>query len=125
MQVVFAKYGGFCSGVKRAVDTAMRIEPENTYIYGEIIHNRDVVDEIEKRGIKTVNDLSEVPDGARLIIRSHGAGKAVFEECARRNIKAVDCTCAFVRRTQHIVKEKSAEGKTIVIVGERTHPAVI
>ena len=125
MQVVFAKYGGFCSGVKRAVDTAMRIEPENTYIYGEIIHNRDVVDEIEKRGIKTVNDLSEVPDGARLIIRSHGAGKAVFEECARRNIEAVDCTCAFVRRTQHIVKEKSAEGKTIVIVGERTHPEVI
>lgn len=125
MQVVFAKYGGFCSGVKRAVDTAMRIEPENTYIYGEIIHNRDVVDEIEKRGIKTVNALSEVPDGARLIIRSHGAGKAVFEECARRNIEAVDCTCAFVRRTQRIVKEKSAQGKTIVIIGERTHPEVI
>lgn len=125
MQVVFAKYGGFCSGVKRAVDTAMRIEPENTYIYGEIIHNRDVVDEIEKRGIKTVNALSEVPDGARLIIRSHGAGKAVFEECARRNIEAVDCTCAFVRRAQRIVKEKSAQGKTIVIIGERTHPEVI
>lgn len=125
MQVVFAKYGGFCSGVKRAVDTAMRINPENTYIFGEIIHNSSVVKQIESRGIKTIEKIDDVPNGARLVIRSHGVGKAVFEECSRRNIEVIDCTCPFVCRTQRIVQEKSAEGKTIVIIGERTHPEVI
>lgn len=82
------------------MDTALAIEPENTYIFGEIIHNREVVDTITERGIVTVETLSAVPDGATLIIRSHGAAKSVFDECAARGIKAVDCTCEFVRRTR-------------------------
>ncbi len=120
-----AKSGGFCRGVKRAVDTAMSIDPKNTYIYGEIIHNPDVVRAITERGIQTVDDLSQVPRGATLVIRSHGVGRAVYEECERRAIRVVDCTCEFVRRTQRIVDEKHRQGKTIVIVGERTHPEVV
>ena len=120
-----AKSGGFCRGVKKAVDTALAIEPENTYIFGEIIHNREVVDTITERGIVTVETLSAVPDGATLIIRSHGAAKSVFDECAARGIKAVDCTCEFVRRTQKIVREQHEAGNAVVIVGERTHPEVI
>lgn len=125
MKVIVARNGGFCSGVKRAVDAAMSVPPQNTFIYGEIIHNRDVVEQIEKRGIVTVENIADVPDGARLLIRSHGAGKAVFEECKRRNVEVVDCTCPFVRRTQRIVKEQSEKGKTVVIIGEKTHPEVI
>lgn len=125
MKAIVAQHGGFCSGVKNAVDTAMKIDPENTYIFGEIIHNRDVVDEIERRGIKTVDYLADVPNGARLIIRSHGAGEEIFKECAARNIDVIDCTCAFVKRTQRIVRENSGQGKTIIIVGEKTHPEVI
>lgn len=106
MEILVAKSGGFCRGVKKAVDTALAIEPENTYIFGEIIHNREVVDTITERGIVTVETLSAVPDGATLIIRSHGAAKSVFDECAARGIKAVDCTCEFVRRTQKIVREQ-------------------
>ena len=76
-----AKSGGFCRGVKKAVDTALAIEPENTYIFGEIIHNREVVDTITERGIVTVETLSAVPDGATLIIRSHGEiGRASCRE---------------------------------------------
>lgn len=125
MKVLIAKSGGFCSGVKKAVNTALTVDPENTYIYGEIIHNREVVDTITKRGIVTVESLSEVPDGATLIIRSHGAAKRVFDECAARRIKVVDCTCEFVRRTQKIVDEQHKAGNAIVIVGERSHPEVI
>ena len=84
MEVLVAKSGGFCRGVKKAVDTAFSVDPENTYIFGEIIHNKEVVDAITKRGIVTAESLSEVPDGATLIIRSHGAGKAVYDECAAR-----------------------------------------
>ena len=125
MEFVIAKSGGFCRGVKRAVDTALSIDPKNTYIFGEIIHNPDVVKQITARGLVTVETLDEVPQGATLIIRSHGVGKAVYEECKRRNIKIVDCTCEFVKRTQKIIEEQYALGKTIVIVGEKTHPEVI
>ncbi|MBQ8284510.1 MAG: 4-hydroxy-3-methylbut-2-enyl diphosphate reductase, partial [Clostridia bacterium] len=125
MEIIIAKSGGFCRGVKKAVDTALTIDTNNTYIYGEIIHNPEVVKQITDRGIVMVEDLSLVPQGAMLIIRSHGVGKAVYEDCQNRNIKIVDCTCEFVRRTQKIVDEKYREGKTIVIVGEKTHPEVI
>lgn len=107
------------------MDTALTINPENTYIYGEIIHNKEVVDTITKRGIITVDSLSEVPDGATLIIRSHGAAKKVFDECADRGIKVVDCTCEFVRRTQRIADEQHRAGNAVIIIGERTHPEVI
>ena len=125
MEFLIAKSGGFCQGVKKAVDTAFSVSPENTYILGEIIHNPSVVQTITARGIKTVESLLEVPDGATLIIRSHGVAKAVYEECKERNIKVVDCTCEFVRRTQKIVEEEHTKGRTIVIIGEPTHPEVI
>ena len=125
MEFIIAKSGGFCRGVKKAVDTALCINPQNTYIFGEIIHNREVVQTITDRGIVMVERLEDVPCGATLIIRSHGVGKEVYEICEQRNIKIVDCTCEFVRRTQKIVYEQHAKGKTIVIVGEKTHPEVV
>ena len=125
MEIIVAKSGGFCRGVQKAVNTAINIPTENTYIFGELIHNPDVVAQITERGIVTVERLEDVPSGARLIIRSHGVGAQVYEECARRQIEVVDCTCAFVRRTQNIIREEYAKGNAIVIVGERSHPEVI
>ncbi len=124
MQVIIAKHSGFCSGVKKAVETAMSVSPENTFVYGEIIHNREVVSEITKRGLITVDDVSDVPDGATLLIRSHGAEKSVYEECEKRNIRLRDCTCAFVKKSRDIVKRASSEGKTVVITGSREHPEI-
>ena len=103
MQIMVAKSGGFCSGVRKAVDTAMSISPENVYIFGEIIHNPEVVEKITSRGIQTVDSLEAVPNGSTLIIRSHGVQKRVYDLCAEREIQVVDCTCEFVRRTQRIV----------------------
>ena len=125
MEIIVAKSGGFCRGVQKAVDTALSIPPENTFIYGEIIHNPDVVKEITERGIVQVERLDDVPQGATLIIRSHGVGKKIYEACKARNIKVVDCTCEFVRRTQKSITEEYAKGNAIVIVGEKTHPEVI
>ena len=125
MEFVIAKSGGFCRGVKKAVDTALTIDANNTYIFGEIIHNPQVVQQITSRGIAMVERLEDVPEGATLIIRSHGVGREVYKVCEARNIRVVDCTCEFVRKTQRIVDEKHREGKTIIIVGEKTHPEVI
>ena len=86
MEIIVAKSGGFCKGVKKAVETAMNISPENTYILGEIIHNPEVVSLITKRGIKTVESVEEVPDGATLIIRSHGVQKKIYETAKNQNI---------------------------------------
>ncbi len=125
MKVTVAKSSGFCSGVQRAVETAMAVPPDNTYILGEIIHNPVVTAKVESRGIVTVRSVSEVPSGATLILRSHGVGRGVYEECEARKIRVIDCTCKFVSRIQHIVEQLSETDKTIVITGSATHPEVI
>ena len=125
MQVTIAKSSGFCRGVQTAVDTAMEIQPENTYILGEIIHNTDVTNAIRARGITVVDSLDEIPDGATVIFRSHGVPKEHYAECNRRNIKYIDCTCKFVSNTQRIVESEYGKGNFIIICGEPTHPEVI
>ena len=125
MNVKVAKSSGFCSGVRNAVDTAMSVEGDNVYILGELIHNPSVTAQVAARGIRTVEDVSEVPDGAVLLLRSHGVGEAVYAECERRGIEVIDCTCAFVKRIQEIVRRLAATDKTIVITGSAAHPEVI
>lgn len=124
MQVIFSKHLGFCAGVKKAVDTALNVPPENTYVLGELIHNREVNDLVRKRGIPIVSSLTEIPNGATVLIRSHGVGKECFRQCRDKNISVIDCTCSFVKRTQTIIEEQSRLGKTIVIIGHRDHPEV-
>ena len=125
MNVKVAKSSGFCSGVRNAVDTAMSVEGDNVYILGELIHNPSVTAQVAARGIRTAEDVSEVPDGAVLLLRSHGVGEAVYAECKRRGIEVIDCTCAFVKRIQEIVRRLAATDKTIVITGSAAHPEVI
>ena len=125
MNVTVAKSSGFCSGVRHAVDTAMHIPPENVYLLGELIHNPSVTQAVRARGIVTVESVEEVPRGATLILRSHGVGRTVYDACERKEIRVVDCTCPFVRRTQEIVRDSAAAGKTVVVIGERRHPEVV
>ena len=125
MKVTIAAHCGFCTGVRRAVERAMSVPAENTYVLGELIHNEEVTARIAARGIPTVESLEEVPDGATLLIRSHGVGRAVYEECERKNIRVEDCTCTFVRNAQRIAAEASEAGKTVVIAGHRSHPEVV
>ncbi len=124
MKIVLAKNSGFCVGVKNAVDTARSMSGGNNYVLGEIIHNADVVSDIKKNGLKVVESLSEIPDGARVIFRSHGVPESFYGICKEKNIEVIDCTCRFVQRTQKIVKEQFLSGKHIVIIGEKTHPEV-
>ena len=122
MNVTVARSSGFCRLYVYLLDTAMSVPPQNTYLLGELIHNPEVTKQVSERGIKTVADVSEVPDGATLILRSHGVGKSVYAECRARGIKVLDCTCPFVRHIQKIAEEQSAKGKTIVVIGGKTAP---
>ena len=124
MKVITAKYSGFCVGVRRAVDTALALKGENIYVLGEIVHNPQVVDEIKNRGIRCVETLDELPDNCTVLFRSHGVPESYYNKCERRGIKIIDCTCAYVKRTQKIIKEQYELGRQIVIVGKPNHPEV-
>ncbi len=125
MEVIIAEHSGFCTGVRKAVNTAMNLEGKNACILGEIIHNATVVKALKDKGLVTVESLEEVPDGGTVVFRSHGVPENYYGICRERNISVVDCTCSFVRRTQKIVKSQCALGKEIIIVGEHAHPEVI
>ena len=125
MEVIVGKYNGFCSGVKRAVETAKKIGKEGVFVLGELIHNEDVVKSIEALGVRKIDSVDEISSGT-VIIRSHGVTKSVLDKLnANENIKVIDCTCPFVKKIHSIVQEYSANGYKVVIVGEKTHPEVI
>ncbi|MBO4359865.1 MAG: bifunctional 4-hydroxy-3-methylbut-2-enyl diphosphate reductase/30S ribosomal protein S1 [Eubacteriaceae bacterium] len=124
-----AENAGFCFGVRRAVESALseassrRGEP--IYTLGELIHNSGVVSQLRQEGVMTAGDLSEIPDGATVIIRSHGVGEDVYDEIRARGLRLVDATCPNVKSIQNKVEKHHGLGYTIIIVGDRTHPEVI
>ena len=125
MEIIEAKNSGFCFGVRSAVETALSNASPNTYTYGDVIHNEIVLDKLKGKGVKSVENLDEIPDGATVIIRSHGVKKSVYDEIERRNLKLVDATCPFVKKIHAIVSEYYEKGYKIYVVGNPTHPEVI
>ena len=123
MSVTVAKNSGFCQGVKKAVDVAMNINTP-AYVYGELIHNEVVLDKLRARGVVTVDNLNDFK-GDKIIIRSHGVGKDIYDRLKSNNIEYVDCTCVFVKKIHEIVRENYLKGKQIIIIGNPNHPEVI
>jgi 4-hydroxy-3-methylbut-2-enyl diphosphate reductase len=128
MNVVVAESAGFCFGVKRAVELANReAEKEGRlYTFGPIIHNEEVVRELEEKGVQAVYSMEELlamPRG-RVIIRSHGVGRAVIRQIEEAGFTLLDATCPFVKKIHRIVEEHSAAGEYIIVVGNPTHPEV-
>ena len=124
-KICVAKSAGFCFGVDRAVKIVYnKLDNRNNVVtLGPIIHNRNVVADLEARGCKAI-ELDEVQPGQTVIIRSHGVSRAVYHELEKRGAQYVDATCPFVSRIQKIALEKSAEGKTVLIAGDASHPEV-
>ena len=126
-EVILAKSAGFCFGVKRAVDTVYeQTGKKNVYTIGPIIHNEEVVKDLEKKGVFVINTMEELDDitEGTVIIRSHGVSSAVYEALQKKGVEIVDATCPFVLKIHNIVKQESANGKQIVIIGNEKHPEV-
>jgi len=125
-RVLLARNAGFCSGVQRAVSLALKAAKQSRKIYtlGEIIHNRQVVEMLKKRGIVPINEISELKAGDTVLVRSHGVERGVREELKRRNINIIDSTCPKVQRIHSILKRYMARGARIVIFGDKGHPEV-
>ena len=129
MKVIVAKSAGFCFGVKRAVESVYReISAGKTpiYTFGPIIHNEQVVADLESKGVRVINDIEELKkiEKGTVIIRSHGVPKAIYDILEERKIDVVDATCPFVKKIHNIVQKESEDGKTIIIIGNDNHPEV-
>lgn len=127
-KILLAEHAGFCFGVRRAIEIAEKTldkKKEKVYCFGELIHNSTVVNNLEKRGMKVIKNLSEVPPRASLIIRSHGAGPEIFEATKKKKITIVDATCPFVRKAQEIARDFYDQNFQVVIVGDKKHPEII
>ena len=124
-EVIVAKSAGFCFGVQRAVDTVYnQCGGKNVFTYGPIIHNEEVVKDLENKGVHVINSADEINDDSTVIIRSHGVSKDVYDSLNEKNVNIVDATCPFVLKIHKIVKEESANGSQIVIIGNENHPEV-
>ena len=122
MKMIKAKTAGFCFGVKRAVDTVyeqVRCGEGPIYTYGPIIHNEEVVKDMESKGIVVIRseeELDSLTEGT-VIIRSHGVEKRIYDKLENKGIRIVDATCPFVKKIHNIVSRESAAGAHIVIIG--------
>jgi 4-hydroxy-3-methylbut-2-enyl diphosphate reductase len=126
VEVLVAKKAGFCYGVKRALElvySALKESQEHLYSLGPLIHNSQVVKDLERNGLKILADINEVKNGT-LVIRSHGVPPQVLAEAQNKGINILDATCPTVRKVQEYAKTLKEEGYQVVIIGDKGHPEV-
>lgn len=121
-----AETAGFCFGVDRAVDIVYKLagKKDNVATLGPIIHNPQVVSDLESKGVQ-IKDSPEQACGKTVVIRSHGVGPQVYSELNRYNIEYIDATCPFVSKIHKIVSENSSPDSVVLIAGDEKHPEVI
>lgn len=122
MKVTIADNAGFCFGVKRAVDAALK--QKDSFTLGPLIHNPQTIKELEKRGIKAVDSIDDI-NGGTLLIRTHGVPNVLIKKAKEKGLDVIDLTCPFVKKAQHFAKEFYAKGYKVAIAGEASHPEVI
>ncbi|MGN1349271.1 MAG: 4-hydroxy-3-methylbut-2-enyl diphosphate reductase, partial [Acutalibacteraceae bacterium] len=126
MEIRLAKTAGFCFGVNRAVDFIYEMikKGEKICTLGPIIHNPQLIADLEKKGVGIINTPEEAPEGTTVIIRTHGVEKEVIERLEEKRIPYIDLTCPFVMKIHKIIKENSSENTVTLIAGDANHPEV-
>jgi 4-hydroxy-3-methylbut-2-enyl diphosphate reductase len=126
MNVQVAKTAGFCYGVSRALRIAEKTAAEIgcCYTLGSLIHNKHVVSSLAEKGVREVSDIGELPPGATVIIRSHGAARKEHEALQAAGHRVIDATCPNVARIHKIVREASDQGRIPIVIGNCDHPEV-
>ena len=124
-----AKTAGFCFGVKRAVEKVyeqVELGKENIFTYGPIIHNEEVVADLESKGVRVLaskEELEMLREGT-VVIRSHGVPEEIYQLIEAKGLECVDATCPFVKKIHRIVEKESNNGRHIIIIGNDKHPEV-
>ena len=127
MEIVLAQPRGFCAGVVRAVEIverALEVFSTPVYVFHEIVHNRHVVSDLEKRGAIFVDSLELVPIGSVVVFSAHGVSDAVVQQAEQRGLEVVDATCPLVIKVHLQAQRYSAKGYEVIIIGHRGHEEV-
>src|ERR1700689_1972225 len=127
-KILLLKPRGFCAGVVRAIDVvkiALDLYGAPIYVRKEIVHNRHVVDELRGAGAIFVEELEEVPHGARVIFSAHGVSPAVRAQARERNLQVIDATCPLVTKVHLEAVKFAKKGYTIILIGHKDHDVVI
>ena len=126
MKVLLAKDAGYCFGVRDAVNLAYETAEKEgeVYMLGHIVHNENVVTELEKTGAKVIDDLNEVPDDKPILFRAHGTVPKVWDEAEKKGINIVDATCPLVTEIHDEVRKLATENRRIIIIGDHGHDEV-
>lgn len=126
MEIKLAKTAGFCFGVNRAVDMLYKMveDGERVCTLGPIIHNPQVIDDLADKGVVIIGSEKEVPEGTKVVIRTHGVEKQVIDSLKSSGIDYCDATCPFVRKIHKIITDNSDENTLVLIAGDANHPEV-
>ena len=127
MDITVAKDAGYCFGVRDAVNLAYDTAKKygSVYMLGDIVHNEQVVKDLEKAGAKVVGDISEIPDDSPVLFRAHGTKNNLWKEAKERNLNIIDATCPLVHEIHREVRHLEEEGRKIIIIGDHGHDEVI
>jgi 4-hydroxy-3-methylbut-2-enyl diphosphate reductase len=126
MEIIIAKNSGLCYGVRRALRMARNArsrQGDQVFTLGELIHNPQVIADLEKQGLRSIEDLESVHSGT-VIIRSHGVAPEIYETLKKKNVGIIDATCPIVTKIQKLVERLAKENEEIIIVGNREHPEI-
>jgi len=127
-KVLLAAPRGYCAGVDRAVVTvekALDLYGSPVYVRKQIVHNKHVVETLEKRGAIFVDEVEEVPEGATVVFSAHGVAPEVHTQAADRGLKTIDATCPLVTKVHSEAKRFAAEGYDIILIGHEGHEEVV
>lgn len=125
MEIVIGKTAGFCAGVNYAVKMAEEnIKNEKIYCLGELVHNGQVINKLEKKGMITVDNIEKVPNNSKVIFRAHGEPEIIYKKAKEKGLEIIDLTCGRVKLI-HDKVQKEKDKSFIIIVGKAKHPEVI
>ena len=127
MKVILAQPRGFCAGVDRAieiVEKALNFYNPPVYVRHEIVHNRRVVDNLKAQGVKFVEDIAQIPDGAIAVFSAHGVSQKVEQDASKRDLQPIDATCPLVSKVHKEGQRYSTKGYDVILIGHENHPEV-
>tara|TARA_Y100000996_G_scaffold102204_1_gene74387 strand:- start:6924 stop:7754 length:831 start_codon:yes stop_codon:yes gene_type:complete len=127
MKITIAKDAGYCFGVRDAVNLAYKTAEEHgeVYMLGDIVHNENVIEDLDKAGAKVVDSLNDIPDDKPILLRAHGSKKNIWKEAQNRNMNVVDATCPLVHEIHNEVKKLAEDGRQIFVIGDHGHDEVV
>lgn len=132
MKIMVAKHAGFCFGVKRAINIAEEVASKNkdkTYVYGQLVHNERVIDDLQKKGIEFVDSIENIPQNAVTVLRAHGEPGTTYQQLKEKNInkndKLNDATCPLVTLVHNVAIKLKNNGYEIILFGKKNHPEAI